>query len=88
MKISQQVRKARAGLELADILRKKYRTVKYDTKSGRGTVSMGPLQATWQDSQNEDKIYLTLSAKDIRAFNGEQAAQGLFAIHKALGSFD
>ena len=94
MKISQHVKATTAlrqaapvGLELADILRKKYRTVNYDTKTGRGTVSMGELQATWQDSQNEDKIMLSISAKNLRAFSGQQAAQALFTLNAALKKF-
>lgn len=91
MKISQNLKQAisesgydTVGLVLADILRKKWRNVNYNSKTGTGNVDMGSMKVYWEESQNEDKVTLTLRPKTVRSFDGKQAAAALESIGHIL----
>jgi hypothetical protein len=57
------VRQAGEGLELADLLRKKWRNVNYDSKTGRGNAELGQIRVEWTDSQNDPAIWITIQQK-------------------------
>lgn len=94
-KISDMLRQARQaqpvqhdieeGQEFANLLKKRFRNVKY--KNGKGTADLGMIQVAWEQSQNEDAIWLSLQQRGrVKAFDPEDAVKALQAINKALAS--
>ncbi len=57
-------RVAGEGRSFGDLLKAKYRGVKYDAKTGRGTADAGLVQIGFSESSNDDVVQVEL--KDIR----------------------
>jgi hypothetical protein len=91
MKISEQLRKAdqrsaATGLELADLLRKKWRNVNYNSKTMHGTADLGHIHIEWEESGNEDKVWVMIRPKGRTAFHSAESAQkAVEQINKLLG---
>lgn len=71
------------GQEFANLLKKRFRNVKY--KNGKGSADLGMIQLTWEQSQNEDALWVSLQQKGrIKVFDPEDALKAFTSISKIL----
>jgi hypothetical protein len=88
MRISEQLRsgeRSTVGAEIANVLKKKYRNVKWDPTKEIGSADMGLLSVTFQESSNEPSCYLTFRVNQrIKAEGADVALRAITAIQKAL----
>jgi hypothetical protein len=73
------------GQELADVLQKRWRNVKYDSKTGRGSAEMGHLMVRWEESQNDPAVWISIQQKGReKCFDMAEAAKAMEQINKIL----
>jgi hypothetical protein len=70
--------------ELFALLKKKFRSVKFDKKSGVGTADLGDLQVEFSESGSDDAVRIQIKVTPFKSETAKLAFDGIVGISKAI----